>query len=334
MLLVVVAAHLLQVQHTRKKSCTLMFVHSATLFTLVNRKSLILLARLISSTVASVKNRFFNLAENSLVKFHRIKKALIISAFFIACVFTTNTYSQSSLSCSRFTATETASIAYVHDGDTIHLDDKRKVRLIGIDTPELAHRRKKHNYPVQAYALEARDFARQLIQQYGNKVGLMLGIEPADHYGRQLFHIQLSDGSLLQTRLLQAGLAIAYTTPPNQQLSLCYQAAESIAQEKSLNIWTNKKYHRLDANKLSSKHQGFHIIGGKVRHIGESKKAFWINFYGNFSARINKRDLKYFPFALRTLLEKEITVRGWIRHYKNKPQMSLRHASAIQIIEP
>lgn len=270
------------------------------------------------------------------MKFHRLKKALITSAFFIACLLgagiSTSSYAQNALSCPSFVATETATIRYVHDGDTVHLNDKRKVRLIGIDTPELARRKRKHITPEQPFALEARDYARDLISQYGHQVRLMPGIEKTDHYGRQLFHIQLSDGSLLQSRLLKAGLAIAYTTPPNQQLSACYQNNEQLAREKKSRIWANLKYQTIPVNKLNSKHKGFHIITGKVRHIGESKKAFWLNFYGNFSARIDKRDLKYFNTPLQQFLEQQLTIRGWLRHYKNKAQMSLRHPSAIRLI--
>lgn len=268
------------------------------------------------------------------MNFHRLKKALITSVFFIACLFSSSSYSLNAFSCSNFHPTETATIRYVHDGDTVHLNDNRKVRLIGIDTPELARRHKNQNLAADAYAKEARDYARDLIRHYGNQVRLMPGTERTDHYDRKLFHIQLSDGSSLQSRLLQAGLAVAFTTPPNQQLKHCYQSAEAVARKNNNKIWTLEKYRNIAANKLTLKHHGFHIVQGKIKHIGESKKAFWLNFYSNFSSRIDKRDLKYFPFALNSLLEKEISVRGWLRHYNDNFQMSLRDASAIQVISP
>jgi len=308
-----------------------MFVHNVTLSTPVNRKSLILLARLISSTVASVvKNRFIILPENSIVKFRRLRKALLLSAFFVACHLSFPVHSQPPENCPSFISSETAFIRYVHDGDTVHLSDSRKVRLIGIDTPELARKTRYQLQPEQAFAKEARDYVRDLIKQLGNQVKLMPGTEPADKYNRQLFHIQLSDGSLLQTRLLNAGLAVAYTTPPNQKFSQCYLQQESAAKTKQIKIWGHSKYKNIAVNELSPKNKGFHIIRGRVRHIGESKKAFWINFQGNFSARISKSDLKYFTYPLQTLVGKTITVKGWIRHYKNKAQISLRHPSAIE----
>jgi len=203
------------------------------------------------------------------VNFHRIKKALLISAFFIACFLSPLSQSQTSTHCPKFIASEAATISYIHDGDTLFLKDKRKLRLIGIDTPELARNRKNSFLAEEAFASEARDFARQLIRQFGNNVRLMPGVEKTDHYGRQLFHIQLSDGSLLQTRLLQAGLAVAFTTPPHQRLSHCYQQNELTARQLKKKIWSDTKYQKIPVSELSSEIKGFHIIQGKVRHIVE-----------------------------------------------------------------
>lgn len=310
-----------------------MFVHNVTLSTPVNRRSLILLARLISSTVASVvKNRFIYLPENSIVKFRRSKKALILSAFFIACHILPipPAQAQTANRCPVFTSSEKAIITYVHDGDTVHLSDNRKVRLIGIDTPELARKTRHQMQPEQAFAKEARDYARTLIKQLGSQVNLMPGKELSDKYGRQLFHIQLSDGSLLQTRLLSAGLAVAFTTPPNQQFSRCYQQYEDQAKAQQKKIWAHSKYKNIATSALTTENKGFHIIEGKVSHIGESKKAFWINFNNKISARIKKTDIKFFSYPLPTLVGKTIAIKGWIRHYNGKAQISLRHPSAIK----
>jgi len=312
-----------------------MFVHSVTLSTPVNRKSLILLARLISSTVVSVvKNRSNSLTENSIVKFQRLRKALILSAFFIACYSAqpANTQPLSSVSdaCPEFIRHEKAIITYIHDGDTVHLSDKRKVRLIGIDTPELARKVRNRLQPEQAFAKEARDYARALIKQLGSEVTLMAGSEATDKYGRHLFHIQLSDGSLLQTRLLDAGFAIAFTTPPNQHFSQCYLQQEKLSKNQHKKIWSHQKYKPIQVSQLTNKISGFHIIKGVVRQIGESKKAFWINLKGNFSARIKKSDMKYFSKPLQTLVGQTIAIKGWVRRYKDKYQISLRHPSAIE----
>jgi len=258
-----------------------------------------------------------------------IKKALIFSAFFIACYLPGLSLGKS---CSGFSIHENARIAHIHDGDTIRLSDQRKVRLIGIDTPELARRRGQQRLAEQPFAVAARDYARRLIEQHGSKVALMPGTEARDRYGRHLFHIRLTDGSLLQTRLLEAGLAVAYTTPPNQKLSHCYRQSEMHARAKKIGIWSHAKYQPIDSRKLTSQHKGFHLVRGTVTHIGESKKAFWINFGHHFAARIQNTDLAFFTAPLHSLVGQQVLVKGWLRQYKNKHQVSLRHPSAIEII--
>jgi len=259
-----------------------------------------------------------------------VKKALIQGAFFIAC-FNLQP-AAANTACPEFIDSKSARIAYIHDGDTVHLSDKRKVRLIGIDTPELARRRGKQQLPEQAFASIARDFARQLLKQQGSKVKLMPGIEAKDKYGRHLFHIQLADGSLLQTRLIEAGLAVAFTTPPNQRFSQCYLQTEQQARQLQQGFWTDPKYQVIESTQLTASHSGFGRVRGRVSHIGESKKAWWINFGQHFAARIHKSDLQYFNQPLQHLIGKRVIIKGWLRRYKDKHQMSLRHASAIEIL--
>jgi len=258
-----------------------------------------------------------------------IKKALVFSAFFIACYLPGISHGKS---CPAFNSHEIARIAHIHDGDTIRLSDQRKVRLIGIDTPELARRRGQQQLPEQPFAIAARNYARRLIDQHGSKISLMPGTEARDRYGRYLFHIQLADGSLLQSRLLEAGLAVAYTTPPNQQLIHCYRKSEKLAREKQKGFWTHPKYQPIDSHKLQPLHKGFHLVRGSVTHIGESNKAFWINFGQQFAARIRKSDLTFFTSPLDSLVGKQVIIKGWLRQYKNKHQLSLRHPSAIEVV--
>lgn len=220
---------------------------------------------------------------------------------------------------------------YVHDGDTLHLADKRKVRLIGIDTPELARHSRNKTTPAQPFAEKARDFVRRLISQQGNSVRLMPGVEANDRYGRFLFHVQLADGSLLQTRLIDAGLAVAYTTPPNARLSACYHDTEHQARLKKSGFWRHSKYQPIEVSRLKKSDTGFHYVSGKITHIGESRKAYWLNLAYHFSVRIDKRDLANFQQPVEELAGKNVVVKGWIRNYKNKKQMSVRHPSAIQI---
>ena len=73
-------------------------------------------------------------------------------------------------------------VSGVHDGDTLRLADGRKVRLLGIDSPELG----RDGRPDQAFAARAREHLRGLIEQADWRVSLSVDRDRYDRYGRLL----------------------------------------------------------------------------------------------------------------------------------------------------
>ena len=99
-------------------------------------------------------------------------------------------------------------VTQVIDGDTVVIDNKR-VRLIGIDTPEL------HPTP-EPGAIEAKQFVEGLC--LGKEVGLDVDdIRPKDKYGRTLAVVYVDAGGSwvnLNAELLRGGLAeVLYISP-------------------------------------------------------------------------------------------------------------------------
>ncbi|MEZ6192737.1 MAG: thermonuclease family protein [Phycisphaerales bacterium] len=100
----------------------------------------------------------------------------------------------------------------VVDGDTVEIDAPdgdeayTRVRLWGVDTPEMAKR--DPPMPAEPFAEEATDFTRDLVQS--RRVRLIL--EPhrlRGNYGRLLAFVEMSDGKLLNEELISAGLTRA-----------------------------------------------------------------------------------------------------------------------------
>ena len=89
----------------------------------------------------------------------------------------------------------------MNDGDTIVLTNGWRVRYIGINAPEIDH----ENQKAQPYGYEARSFNRKLVSY--RKFGLEFDQERYDRYGRLLAYVFLSDGSFLNERMLENGLA-------------------------------------------------------------------------------------------------------------------------------
>ena len=104
---------------------------------------------------------------------------------------------------------ETGVVVQVLDGDSIGLADGRKVRYLGIDTPEL-----------EAPTDQERQWARQAQQVNatlvkGQKVRLEYDREHYDQYNRLLAYVFTPDSKMVNTVLVAEGLARVMLTPPN-----------------------------------------------------------------------------------------------------------------------
>ncbi len=110
-----------------------------------------------------------------------------------------------------------ADLLRVIDGDTFEArvgEARVKVRLIGIDTPELRDRITGEPEPL---AEEAKERLRSLLD--GNGLFLELDAQSHDKYGRLLAYAWAQDAkgewTFLNAHLLQVGLAVPMTIPPN-----------------------------------------------------------------------------------------------------------------------
>lgn len=259
----------------------------------------------------------------------------------LAGLFPTSAYSDPACSTRQFD--EIARVKYVHDGDTVHLQDGRKVRLIGINTPELA----RDDLPEQAYARDAREHLNAAIASNGKRVGLVYGVERHDRYKRTLAHLFTPDGDNLQAKLLRQGMATAIPHPPNLAYTECYSQQELSARCAGAGIWSNSGQLVVRASTLNNKHKGFYLVSGTIRQIRLSDRGIRI-FMGKLMLGIHSDNLADFDKAdLLDLRGKHVTARGWlqpIRHHQTNGEslddypvesyMRIRHPSAIEINQP
>lgn len=109
-----------------------------------------------------------------------------------------------------------------------------KVRALLVDASEI----KGKNGKPEPFAIEARDAARELLEQ-ANSISLTYDIGArTDHYNRNLMYVKV-DGVLLSIPLLEKGLLqVAYVKPPNTKYLSEYEKAQEIAIEKNLGLWS------------------------------------------------------------------------------------------------
>ncbi|MGQ9788628.1 MAG: thermonuclease family protein [Candidatus Hadarchaeaceae archaeon] len=108
-----------------------------------------------------------------------------------------------------------AVVSHVIDGDTIEVESGEKVRLVGVDAPEL----RSSDPVVRELAERAKEFVDNLCPP-GSEIGLNVDdLEPRDRYGRILALVYIRDGGSwinLNAELLRSGLAEILYIPPSE----------------------------------------------------------------------------------------------------------------------
>jgi len=128
-------------------------------------------------------------------------------------------------------AFESVLVTRVIDGDTIELEDGRRVRYIGIDTPEISH-------PTQGqecYGLEATIRNQQLVE--GKIVELQKGIENEDQYGRLLRYVYV-DGVFVNAQLIAEGFAYASSYGPEKRYQQVFTQLQQYSKLLGRGLWS------------------------------------------------------------------------------------------------
>jgi endonuclease YncB( thermonuclease family) len=230
-----------------------------------------------------------------------LKKASLAGAFFVSvlCAWPALAF------CPQPPGLPTVSVQRVVDGDTLKLVDGRSVRLIGINTPELAH----HGRNIEPFAKAAQQRLQALVSESGGRLSLQVGSEPRDHYGRTLAHAYDSAGQNLEARLLAEGLGYLVAIAPNAALVACQQAAERVARTAHLGLWAKPAV-------LTPEHVvkgGFALIRGQVLGVERNRGGIWLELQGGLVLHVAVKSLDQFAVpSLQALTGRRIQARGWI----------------------
>ena len=131
-------------------------------------------------------------------------------------------------------------VTEINDGDTITVAFKskgifplqiEKIRLIGIDAPELGQK---------PWGQKAKKHLKKLIEESGYYVKIEFDIQQRDKYGRLLAYLWDTKGRMINYMMVKDGYAFVYTIPPNVKYADKLLEAQKIARQEQKGIWSNK----------------------------------------------------------------------------------------------
>jgi micrococcal nuclease len=132
----------------------------------------------------------------------------------------------------------------VVDGDTIQLQSGERVRLIGIDTPEMhesdklyrdSRRTQQDMRTIKELGRRAYEFTKNLIE--GKRVSLEFDVEKHDRYDRLLAYVYLKDGTFVNAEIVRQGYASLMTIPPNVKYADLFLKLYQEARTNQRGLW-------------------------------------------------------------------------------------------------
>lgn len=128
-------------------------------------------------------------------------------------------------------------VTEVNDGDTVTIITKsflgiiiktEKVRLIGIDAPELAQ---------EPFGRKAKNHLKKILRESDWLVKVELDVQKRDRYGRVLAYLWTKQGEMVNYRMVRDGYAMVYTVAPNVKYAEKLLEAQRLAREEGRGIW-------------------------------------------------------------------------------------------------
>lgn len=127
---------------------------------------------------------------------------------------------------------EAAVIERVVDGDTVVLEDGRRLRYIGIDAPETVH----PNQEAGCYGAEASARNSELVE--GREIFLEKDVGEVDRYGRLLRYVWL-DEVMINELLVADGYAFSSSFPPDIGRQEELRQAQNQASQALRGLWSS-----------------------------------------------------------------------------------------------
>ncbi|MBP2232364.1 endonuclease YncB(thermonuclease family) [Azospirillum agricola] len=229
-------------------------------------------------------------------------------------------------------------VTAVLDGDTLELEDGRRIRLAGIEAakpPRNAPSDEERRWPLaEAAAAALSELALgRLVTTHGETA--------PDRHGRTMAHLLRDDGLWLQAEMLARGHARVHTRPDARAYAREMLATEDGARGARRGLWRTRVYAVRDADPgaLARDRDSFQIVEGRVLRVsktgGEAYLDFGEDWRTDVTVHISRPVMRDFAKAGIDPLSYEgrrVRVRGWIG-LRSGPMIDITHPEQIERLE-
>lgn len=236
---------------------------------------------------------------------------------------------------------EAGVVTHVIDGDTLVLDNKLEVRLVGMQAPKLPLGRP--GFIAWPLSPEAKAVLETLA--LGQAAQLRYGGTRRDRYDRALAHVTIlpEDGEpvWVQKAMVAHGLARVYSFADNRQCVGALLNVEREARNSGLGVWRDPYYAIRPAADptLATRHDVYDLVEGRVISVGERGPIAYLDFgrdwSTDFTAVLTTEAITAFAasgLAVETLKGQRVRLRGWIESHGG-PSMRVTHPEQLELLD-
>jgi micrococcal nuclease len=210
-------------------------------------------------------------------------------------------------------------VEVVYDGDTIKVrfedGTEKKVRLIGIDSPEFEDERD----DIRFLASISKRFSFDHL--YRKKVRLSFDWEREDKYGRLLAYVWLDKDILFNEFILKEGFASVFLKFPfREDYRQRFVQAERTAREQERGLWQKEPLPAVSSSEAVKNTGRYISVNFKCTDVQSRGRFVFLRSPDDFSALIPRNSVSLFS-DLQSLEGKWLSAKGYLEDYQGKPQI-------------
>lgn len=225
---------------------------------------------------------------------------------------------------------ESGTVVRVSDGDTVTVKFadgiERRVRLIGVDCPEMDDPREE----VAFHAFLSTRFAFHHL--YRREVRLTFDFSPLDEHGRVLAYVWSGEERLFNDFIIRQGFAVAFLKYPyRKDYQQRFRAAEAEARKENRGFWRRGAPAVISVSEVGNRVGEIVSVRFRCAEISEKKSFLYLrSSEGSLEVPVPRKRLPFFP-GVESCVGKEVIVTGFLEEFRGRPQIMLSFRRQLRL---